>query len=78
MRLLRTTDAPRPAHVRLRLSFDRPSRRDLVVFGGYCVAAALYIAIGVSYIDFLFSFWVGAGYLLIVAWFVPRLVRRLV
>jgi hypothetical protein len=56
--------------------FDRPSPRDLTVFGGYCVASAIYIAIGVSYIDFLFSFWVGAAYLLIVAWLVPTLVRR--
>jgi len=63
--------------VRLRLSFDRPSRRDLIVFGGYCLAAALYIAIGVSYVDFLLSFWVGAGYLLIVAWLVPSFVRWL-
>jgi hypothetical protein len=63
--------------VRLRLSFDRPSRRDLIVFGGYCLAAALYITIGVSYVDFLLSFWVGAGYLLIVAWLVPTFVRWL-
>ena len=64
--------------MRLRVRFDRPNRRDLTVFGGYVAAAAIYIAIGVSYIDFLFSFWVGAGYLLIVAWLVPTLVRRLV
>ena len=63
--------------MRLRLSFDRPSRRDLIVFGGYCLAAALYIAIGVSYVDFLLSFWVGAGYLLIMAWLVPTFVRWL-
>ena len=66
--------------MRLRLTrprFDRPGRRDLIVFGGYCLAAALYIAIGVTYVDFLLSFWVGAGYLLITAWLVPTLVRRL-
>jgi hypothetical protein len=63
--------------VRLRLSFDRPSRRDLIVFGGYCLAAALYIAIGVSYVDFMLSFFVGAGYLLIMAWLVPTFVRWL-
>jgi hypothetical protein len=62
--------------VRLRLSFDRPSRRDLTVFGGYCLAAAVYIAFGVAWIDFLFSFWVGLGYLLAAAWLVPSLVRR--
>jgi hypothetical protein len=71
-------DPPRPANVRLRLKFDRPNRSDLIVFGGYCAAAALYIGIGAAYTDFLYSFWVGLGYLLIVAWLVPRLVRRFV
>ena len=32
---------------------DVPTRRDLRVFAGYCLAAAVYIAIGVTYIDFL-------------------------
>jgi hypothetical protein len=63
--------------VRLRLSFDRPSRRDVAVFGGYCIAAAVYIAIGVTWIDFLLSFWVALGYLLLTAWLLPPLVRRL-
>jgi hypothetical protein len=63
--------------VRLRLSFDRPNRRDLTVFGGYCVASAVYIAIGVTWIDFLLSFWVALGYLLLTAWLFPTLVRRL-
>ena len=63
--------------MRPRLSFDRPSRRDLTVFAGYCLAAAVYIAIGVAWIDFLFSFWVGLGYLLLAAWLIPTLVRRL-
>ncbi|HET7554306.1 MAG TPA: hypothetical protein VFJ75_01495 [Gaiellaceae bacterium] len=62
--------------MRLRLSFDRPSRRDLVVFGGYCVASAIYIAIGVSVFDFLLSFWVAAAYLLVAAWLIPTLARR--
>jgi hypothetical protein len=62
--------------VRLRLSFDRPDRHDLIVFGGYCLAAAVYIAIGVAYVDFLLSFWVGLGYLLLVAWLLPMTVRR--
>jgi hypothetical protein len=63
--------------MRLRLSFDRPDRGDLTVFGGYCLAAAVYIAIGVAWIDFLFSFWVGLAYLLLAAWLIPTLVRRL-
>lgn len=63
--------------MRLRVRFDRPSRRDLTVFAGYCLAATIYIAIGVTWIDFLFSFWVGLGYLLLAAWLVPTLARRL-
>jgi hypothetical protein len=63
--------------VRLRLSFDRPGRRDLIVFGGYCLASAVYIAIGVAAFDFMLSFWVAVAYLLISAWLIPTLVRRL-
>jgi hypothetical protein len=62
--------------VRLRLKPELPDRDDLLVFGGYSLAAAVYIAIGVAYVDFLLSFWVGLGYLLIVAWLVPAVVRR--
>jgi hypothetical protein len=62
--------------VRLRLKPELPDRDDLLVFGGYCLAAALYIAIGVAYVDFLLSFWVGLGYLLVVAWLVPVAVRH--
>ena len=64
--------------MRLRLSFDVPDRRDVRVFGGYCLAAAVYIAIGVTWVDFLLSFWVGLAYLVVVAWAVPTLVRWLV
>jgi len=60
----------------LRLKPELPDRDDLIVFGGYCLAAGLYIAIGVAYVDFLLSFWVGLGYLLLVAWLVPVAVRR--
>ena len=63
--------------MRLRLKPELPDRNDLFVFGGYCLAAAVYIAIGVAYVDFLLSFWVGLGYLLLVAWLVPAAVRRL-
>jgi hypothetical protein len=54
-----------------------PTRSDLRVFGGYCVAAAVYIAIGVAWIDFLFSFWVALAYVALTCWAVPTLVRRL-
>ncbi len=63
--------------MRLRLKVDRPNREDLRVFGGYCLAAAVYIAIGVAYVDFLLSFWVGLAYLVLVAWLLPTAVRRL-
>jgi hypothetical protein len=54
-----------------------PSRSQLAVFGGYAAAAALYVLIGVLYIDFLFSVFVAMAYLLIVAWALPVAVRRL-
>jgi tetrahydromethanopterin S-methyltransferase subunit B len=66
--------------VRLRLLKrpDVPSRHDLYVFAGYCLAAAVYIVIGVTYVDFLLSVVVGMAYLVVAAWLVPTLVRRLV
>jgi hypothetical protein len=64
--------------VRLRLSFDVPDRRDLRVFGGYCLAAGVYIAIGVTWVDFLLSFWVALAYVVVTAWAVPTLIRWLV
>jgi hypothetical protein len=65
--------------VRLRLlkRFDVPSRSDLLVFAGYCAAAAVYIMIGVAYNDFLLSVIVGMGYLVLAAWLLPAAVRRL-
>ena len=53
-----------------------PSKRQLTVGAGYVAAAAVYIAIGVAYTDFLFSFFVALAYLLVVAWLVPAAVRR--
>jgi hypothetical protein len=65
--------------VRLRLlkRFDVPSRSDLVVFAGYCAAAAVYITVGVAYNDFLLSVIVGMGYLVLAGWLLPAAVRRL-
>jgi hypothetical protein len=64
--------------VRLRrLREDLPSRPDLRVFAGYCLAAAVYIAIGVTVTDFLLSFWVAVAYVVVSAWAVPMIVRRL-
>jgi hypothetical protein len=63
--------------VRLRLKLEVPARSDLVAFGWYAAAAAVYVAIGVAWIDFLFSFWVGVGYLLLTVWLLPAALRRL-
>ena len=64
--------------MRLRLLKDgvpgRPERR---VLAGYVLAAAVYIAIGVAVTDFLLSFWVAVAYIVVAAWAVPMLVRRL-
>ena len=56
----------------------RPSQRQLVVAGGYVAAGVLYVAIGVTYVDFLLSFFTALAYLLVVAWLVPAVVRRLI
>jgi tetrahydromethanopterin S-methyltransferase subunit B len=64
--------------MRLRLLKDGfPDRLGLRAFAGYLLAAAVYIAIGVSVTDFLLSFWVGVAYILVIAWLVPAAVRRL-
>jgi hypothetical protein len=55
----------------------RPTRRDLTVFSGWLLAAAVYIAIGLYEVDFLLSFWVAAAYVVVAAWLVPAVVRRL-
>jgi hypothetical protein len=62
--------------MRLRLTERRPSRADLRVFAGYCLAAGVYIAIGVTVTDFLLSVWVGMAYVLVTAWAIPMAVRR--
>jgi hypothetical protein len=48
--------------------------RTLVIYVG---AAAVYIVVGVLYVDFMLSVVVAAGYLLIAAWLVPTALRRL-
>ena len=60
-----------------RLAPERPSRRDLLTFGGYVLAGAVYIAIGVAETDFLLSFWVALVYVVVATWAVPAAVRRL-
>jgi hypothetical protein len=55
--------------------------RDAVVAGWrelalYLVAGIVYVAIGVTTVEFLFSWFVAAGYLLICVGALPALVRR--
>jgi hypothetical protein len=59
-----------------RLRDWAPTRPDLRVFAGYLLAAAIYIAVGVSVTDFLLSFWVGVAYVVVAAWAVPTFIRR--
>ena len=66
---------PDPDQVSTR--FEIPNRADLRVFAGYCVAAIVYIAIGVFVNDFMFSVVVAMAYLVVAAWLVPTLFRRL-
>jgi hypothetical protein len=63
--------------VRLRsLRAWAPRRPDLRVLAGYSLASAVYIAIGLTTTDFLYSFWVAVAYVIVAAWAVPMLVRR--
>jgi hypothetical protein len=57
-------------------SFRLPSRRELAVATGYAAAAALYVLVGVLVTDFLLSVFVAMAYLLVAAWLVPAVVRR--
>lgn len=43
----------------------------------YLAAGAVYVVVGIFLPDFLLSWVVGAGYLLLAVWIVPALVRRL-
>jgi hypothetical protein len=64
--------------MRLRLLKDGlPNRSERRIFAGYLLAAAVYIAIGVAVTDFLLSFWVGVAYVVVAAWAIPTIVRRL-
>jgi hypothetical protein len=56
--------------------FRLPARGELAVAAGYAAAGALYVLIGLLVIDFLLSVFVGIAYLLVVAWLVPAVVRR--
>ena len=46
--------------------------------GTYLAAGAVYVAIGLTFPAFLFSWVVAAAYLLVAVWHVPAGVRRIV
>ncbi len=46
----------------------------LVIYG---IAAIVYVAIGVTFTDFMFSLVVAIVYLLIAVWLIPAGIRRL-
>ena len=56
--------------------FRLPRREDLPGLLLYLAAGALYIGIGLLETDFLLSWYVGIGYLLLVVWIVPLVVAR--
>ena len=45
--------------------------------GGYVLAGVVYVALGLAFPSFLFSWIVAAAYLLVAMWIVPAGVRRL-
>jgi hypothetical protein len=49
-------------------------RRELAL---YLVAAAIYITIGVFFLEFMLASIVALGYLLLAVWLLPEIVRRL-
>ncbi len=53
-----------------------PRRPDLRVFAGYSLASAVYVAIGLTVTDWLYSFWVAVAYVIVAAWAVPMLARQ--
>jgi hypothetical protein len=69
VRLRRLRDDPDGSRV--------PTRRDLVIFAGYCACAGVYIAVGVVATDVLLSYWVAVAYFIAAGWGVPTVVRRL-
>jgi hypothetical protein len=55
----------------------RPTWGELRTFALYAVCSAVYIVIGVYFLDFLLAFVTAAVYLLVTAWLIPAAIRRL-
>ena len=53
-----------------------PSKPQLATTLRYAAAGVVYVAVGVTFEDFLLSVFVAMAYLLAVIWLVPALVRR--
>lgn len=51
----------------------RVRSRELTV---WALAAAIYIAVGVFFVDFMLSVVVAMGYVLLATWLVPAAIRR--
>lgn len=63
--------------MRVRLAALIPEREHLPTLALYAGAGAVYVVIGLITQDFLLSMPIAIGYLLIVVWLLPGLVRRL-
>jgi hypothetical protein len=70
---LRAEPRQRDPPVRLR----RLTRGEALTLALWAAAALIYISVGVFFIDFMLSVFVCAGYLLVVIWLAPTVVRRL-
>jgi hypothetical protein len=55
----------------------RPTRGEWRTFALYAGCSAVYIAIGLVFVDFLLAFVTAAVYLFVTAWLIPAAIRRL-
>jgi hypothetical protein len=63
--------------MRLPVEGRVPSKEQLRGCAPYGAAAALYIVIGVVCTDFMLSVFAAVGYLFVVVWLVPVVLRRI-
>ena len=54
-----------------------PSKPQLATTLRYAAAGVVYVAVGVTFADFLLSVFVAMAYLLAVLWLLPAFLRRL-
>lgn len=58
------------------LGVTLPSRPQIATALRYALAGAVYVAVGVTFDDFLLSVFVAMAYLLAVVWLLPAVFRR--